>query len=116
MRLASVSGVPARDPLLPPADLGLLGPVVVPDNLTVTVGVGASCFDDRFGLELLIQFCADREETVIHALRDIIKNTPDLLTVRWKVDGFLPTDTIRRSGKETIRIIDVIGRVPLGLG
>jgi deferrochelatase/peroxidase EfeB len=121
--------IPTRDPLLPPADSGLLGPVVVSDNLTVTVAIGASCFDDRFGLahlkpkhlvgmtrfpndaldsslchgDMLIQFCANREETVIHALRDIIKNTPDLLAVRWKVDGFLPTDTVRRLGKETIR-------------
>ncbi len=121
--------VPARDPLLPAADSGLLGPVVVPDNLTVTVALGASMFDGRFGLahlkpkhlvrmsqfpndalddrichgDMLIQFCANREETVIHALRDIIKNTPDLLTVRWKIDGFLPADTVRELGKETVR-------------
>jgi deferrochelatase/peroxidase EfeB len=130
IRFLMVGGpINARDPLLPPADSGLLGHVVVPDNLTVTVAVGESLFDDRFGLEdlkpkhlirmtqfpndaldasfchgdLLIQFCANREETVIHTLRDIIKSMPDLMTVRWKVDGFLPADTVRRLGKETIR-------------
>src|SRR5690606_19436700 len=37
--------VPARDPKLPPTDSGLLGPVIAPDNLTITLGLGASLFE-----------------------------------------------------------------------
>jgi deferrochelatase/peroxidase EfeB len=36
---------------------------------------------------------------VIHALRDIIKHTPDLLSVRWKREGFISDHAARR--KET---------------
>lgn len=108
--------VPERDPRFPPADSGILGPVIVPDNLTVTVSVGASLFDDRFGLapfrpaqlermtafpndalnadichgDLSIQLCANSADAVIHALRDIIKNLPDLLWLRWKQEGSVP--------------------------
>jgi deferrochelatase/peroxidase EfeB len=39
------------DPRYPAPDNGLLGPRVFPDNLTVTVALGASLFDERYGLQ-----------------------------------------------------------------
>lgn len=113
--------VPTQDAKLPPLDSGILGPVVIPDNLTVTVSVGDSLFDERFGLaavkprqlqrmanfpndaldparchgDLCLQFCANTPDTNIHALRDIVKNTPDLLLVRWKQEGSVPVQPSR---------------------
>lgn len=98
----------------PPSDSGILGPAVVPDGLTVTVGVGASLFDERFGLgsgkptlltamdpfpndnldpaqcggDLSVQFSAGSTDTVLHALRDITRHTRGGMQVRWRVDGF----------------------------
>lgn len=115
------------NPRLPPMDSGILGGWIAPDNLTITVSVGHSLFDERFGLaaqtpkslqkmtrfpndsldaslchgDLLLQICANTQDTVIHALRDIIKHTPDLLSVRWKREGFISDHAARSKGKET---------------
>ncbi|MEN3260514.1 iron uptake transporter deferrochelatase/peroxidase subunit [Sodalis endosymbiont of Spalangia cameroni] len=118
---------PAVNERLPPMDSGILGASIYPDNLTMTVSVGDSLFDQRFGLtahkplrlqlmhrfpndaldaalchgDLLLQICANNSDTVIHALRDIIKHTPDLLGVRWKREGFISSHAARSKGRET---------------
>lgn len=107
---------PQLDPKLPPADNGILGPVVTPDNLTITASIGASLFDERYGLkphkparlirmtsfrndalepslchgDLSLQFSSNTPDTNIHALRDIVKKLPDLLLLRWKQEGSVP--------------------------
>ena len=115
------------NPRMPPMDSGILGAEIFPDNLTITLSAGVSLFDDRFGLkaqmpkklqkmerfpndsldaslchgDVLLQICANTADTVIHALRDIIKHTPDLLSVRWKREGFISNHAARSRGKET---------------
>ena len=98
----------------PPADSDVLGPRVPADGLTVTVSVGSSLFDDRYGLEstkpkklvplrafpndspdpawlhgdLLVQLCANHPDAVHHALRDITRHTRGAMQLRWKLEGY----------------------------
>ncbi|HWU57750.1 MAG TPA: iron uptake transporter deferrochelatase/peroxidase subunit [Microbacteriaceae bacterium] len=115
-RFLTAGGSPAEVGITaPPADSGVLGPRVPADGLTVTASVGASLFDDRFGLasakparlrtmddfpndaldraqcdgDLLLQLCAHNTDTVLHALRDISRATRGAMQVRWRKDGFV---------------------------
>jgi deferrochelatase/peroxidase EfeB len=100
----------------PQPDSGILGPVIPSAGLTVTVGLGASMFDARFGLgsskprrlremdtfpnddldparcggDIVLQICADGSDVVLHALRDIARATSGLMQPRWRIDGFMP--------------------------
>lgn len=105
---------------MPPAESGILGTHIQPDALTVTVSLGQSLFDTRFGLDkikprylvemtsfpndrleqkwcggdITLQICANSQESVIYALRDILRHTSPFMFPLWKIDGFLPSRDI----------------------
>ncbi|WP_098011402.1 Dyp-type peroxidase [Streptomyces sp. sk226] len=102
------AGVVPKDPDV----AGVRGPE---DRLTITVGVGASLFDGRYGLsgarppglirmgafpgdrldagwchgDLSVQVCAQHPDAVLHVVRDLARETSGLLRARWRIDGFV---------------------------
>lgn len=112
---------------MPPKDSGILGDNVYPNSLTITVSLGYSFFDERFGFkslkpkklqkmhnfandaldkklcdgDLLLQICANDHDTVVHALRDIIKYSSGLLVIKWIENGFISNDSAFSKGKIT---------------
>ncbi|WP_410640473.1 Dyp-type peroxidase [Amycolatopsis sp. lyj-346] len=114
-RFLTAGGAPAALGITaPPADSGVLGPVVPGSDLGVVLGVGASLFDDRYGLaklkpaklkpmatfpndaldpaqchgDLSLILSANDTDTVLHALRDIARATRGGMQLRWKLNGF----------------------------
>jgi len=114
-QLTGLSRIPDLGPKAPPADNGLLGPTSdQAGSLTLTVAVGASLFDGRFGLasrrpaqlttmptfqddnldpaechgDLLVQLRGDSHDVVVHALRQLARHTRGAMQMRWRIDGF----------------------------
>ena len=105
---------PETDKRLPPLQTGHLGEKPPPTDLTVVVSVGASLFDDRYGLasrkprqlermpfmandrldpershgDLLLSITADSPDATIFALRQLLRRTRDHFVLHWMVDGF----------------------------
>jgi deferrochelatase/peroxidase EfeB len=114
-RILTGGGSPENvGPVAPPDDNGILGPIIPPGQLEITVGLGSSVFEpDRFGLshrrparikpmrtfpndnldpaqshgDISVQFRAAQTDTVIHALRDLTKHTRGAMQPRWRIDG-----------------------------
>ncbi|MFD0398568.1 iron uptake transporter deferrochelatase/peroxidase subunit [Kitasatospora sp. NPDC059811] len=115
IRFLTTGGTPPDlGPATAPSDSGTLGPDLPTDDLTVTVAVGASLFDTRYGLtrhrprrltamrpfpvdalrpaechgDLSLQICAENRDTVQHTIRDLLRSTHGLIRPRWQLDGF----------------------------
>lgn len=111
-----MAGTPYEDldPAYPPLHTGHLGNPPPPADLSVITSVGASLFDDRYGLErrrprelvrmpflandrldpershgdLLLSISSANEDTNLFALRQLMRVTRGSLVLHWMLDGY----------------------------
>jgi deferrochelatase/peroxidase EfeB len=119
---------PETDPALPPPDSGVLQEVTDP-GLMATVSVGASLFDDRYGLadrkprelvtmpflandrldpershgDVLIALQGKEPDVCVHALRRLMRRTRSGLVLKWMQDTFTRPDAIPKLGQTQSR-------------
>ncbi|HEY2272575.1 MAG TPA: Dyp-type peroxidase [Jatrophihabitantaceae bacterium] len=125
----------------PAGDPGTLGPSVPAGRLAVTIGLGASLFDDRYDLEaakprrlrpmdtfpdddldparchgdVLVQLTAPQQDTVLHALRDLTRHTRGLMQPRWRIDGVVPPPRPSGASRNNLGFKDGIANPPPAL-
>lgn len=102
------------DPAFPPEHTGVVGNPPPPADLSVVVSVGASLFDDRFGLadrrpaelermpflandrldparshgDLLLSIASASQDLNLFALRQLMRQTRGELGLEWMVEGY----------------------------
>ena len=103
-----------RDEAFPPLHAGTVGDRTPKADLSIVTALGASLFDDRYGLadrkprelvqmpffpndrldparshgDLLLSLSADSPDVNIFALRQVMRVTRGEMTLRWMVEGF----------------------------
>jgi deferrochelatase/peroxidase EfeB len=103
-----------RDPAFPPLYTGTVGNPPPPSDLSVVVSLGASLFDDRYGLadhkprsletmpflandrldpershgDLLLTITSSHEDVNLFALRQLARATRGTLALHWMLDGY----------------------------
>jgi deferrochelatase/peroxidase EfeB len=113
-RLMSGGRYEERDPAYPPLYTGAVGNPPPPADLSVVVSVGASLFDDRYGLaqqrpraleqmpflandrldpdrshgDVLLTLTSMHEDLNLFALRQLHRVTRGTLALRWMLDGY----------------------------
>jgi deferrochelatase/peroxidase EfeB len=113
-RLMSGEPYEDRDPAYPPLHAGTVGNPAPPADLSVVVSVGASLFDDRYGLanrrplslermpflandrldperphgDLLPTVTSAHEDVNIFALRQLARATRGTMALHWMLDGY----------------------------
>ncbi|HEX5096383.1 MAG TPA: iron uptake transporter deferrochelatase/peroxidase subunit [Acidimicrobiia bacterium] len=118
-----------RDPSFPPSDSGVLGDVSHPAALSVIVGVGASLFDERYGLasrkprelekmpfvandrldparshgDISLTVSASSADVAMYALRQLLRKTRGAFTLRWMQEGFNTVQDQPGPGKAAVR-------------